>query len=82
MIDTAIIMSAGLGTRMGDIGKILPKPLWPLYEKSLLEIQIRYLKKKGISKIYINTHHHHDQIEKLLTDLNIENVEILYEKSS
>ena len=47
-IDYALILSAGLGTRMGEIGKILPKVLWPIYFKSLLELQIRYCQSLGI----------------------------------
>ena len=50
-------MAAGLGTRMGEIGKLLPKVLWPVFESSLIEIQIKFLKSLGVNDIALNTHH-------------------------
>ena len=38
-----LILSAGFGTRMGPIGKALPKVLWPIFEEALLGIQIEYV---------------------------------------
>lgn len=65
-VDYALILSAGLGTRMGEIGKKIPKVLWPIYFKTLLELQIRYCEDLGVKKIYINTHFLHDEIENFL----------------
>ncbi len=65
-IDSALILSAGLGTRMGEIGKKIPKVLWPVYFKTLLELQINYCEELGIKNIYINTHFLHDEIESFL----------------
>ena len=62
-LDAAIILSAGFGTRMGEIGKLLPKPLWPIFEKKIIDLQIEFCLSKGINKIYINTHHKHDLIQ-------------------
>ncbi len=56
-IDTLFIPCAGKGTRMGELGKKLPKPLWPLFESTLLEFQIDYFKRLGFNKFIINTHH-------------------------
>jgi NDP-sugar pyrophosphorylase family protein len=61
-IDYALILGAGLGTRMGEIGKIVPKILWPIYFKTMLELQVRYCEDLGINKIYLNTHFLHDEI--------------------
>ena len=44
-IDHILILSAGKGTRMGNIGKNLPKVLWPVLSKSLLELQVAYAQK-------------------------------------
>ena len=52
----ALILAAGKGTRMGEIGKVLPKVLWPIYERSLLELQVQYAKSLGIKDIYIKNH--------------------------
>jgi choline kinase len=80
-IDYALILSAGLGTRMGEIGKNLPKVLWPILETPLLELQVRYCELLGIKKIYINTHFLHQHIETFVQSKKW-NVEIflLHEK--
>lgn len=79
-IDYALILSAGLGTRMGEIGKITPKVLWPVFFKTMLELQIRYCQDLGIKKIYINTHFLHEEINTFLKHANLENsVTVLYE---
>lgn len=69
-IDSCLILSAGLGTRMGPIGKILPKPLWPIFEKKILELQINFVESLGIEKIYINGHHCHAQLKEFIDLLN------------
>ena len=56
-IDHCLILAAGFGTRMGPIGQRLPKVLWPVYEKALLELQVLYAKELGIKNIYINLHY-------------------------
>ena len=53
-IDYALLLAAGYGTRMGIIGKELPKVLWPVYEKTLLELQVDYLKELGVKNIFLN----------------------------
>ena len=79
-IDYALILSAGLGTRMGEIGKKLPKALWPIFYKSLLELQVDYCHDLGIKRIFINTHFLSEEIEKfVLLDKKFENVTILHE---
>jgi mannose-1-phosphate guanylyltransferase len=62
-IDYCLILAAGFGTRMGEIGKQLPKVLWPVFEKSLLELQVAYAKSLGVKKIFINLHHMGKEIE-------------------
>lgn len=61
-INHCLILAAGLGTRMGALGQKLPKVLWPVFEKSLLELQIAYAKSLGAEKIYINLHHMNQEI--------------------
>lgn len=70
-IDYALILGAGMGTRMGEIGKIIPKILWPIYFKTMLELQIRYCEDLGIKKIYLNTHFLHNEIIQFLEDNNL-----------
>ncbi|MBC7427528.1 MAG: NTP transferase domain-containing protein [Bacteriovorax sp.] len=79
-IDHALILSAGLGTRMGGIGKKLPKALWPVFYKSLLELQVDYCHDLGIKKIFINTHFLSEEIENFVkSDSKFSDVIILHE---
>ena len=54
-VDHVLILAAGKGTRMGEIGKKVPKVLWPIGEKSLIDLEIEYAKSLvGEVDIYIN----------------------------
>ena len=69
----AIILAAGLGTRLGDLTKASPKCLVKINGRSLLEWQLRALKKAGCSDIVLVigtkgncwTQHSHKIIKKL-----------------
>lgn len=66
---------------MGEIGKKLPKVLWPVFEKSLLELQVAYARSLGIEKIYINLHHMGEEIENFCKGRStFEGVTFLWEK--
>jgi MurNAc alpha-1-phosphate uridylyltransferase len=77
MIDvskTAMVLAAGLGKRLGEITKDVPKPLVPIGDTCCLEITINALKAFGFKRIVINTHYHADQIAnyvKRFGDLDI-----------
>ena len=80
-INHCLILAAGHGTRMGKIGQALPKVLWPVYEKSLLELQVAYAKSLGAEKIYINLHHMSEEILNFCKNKSIfEDVTFLHEK--
>ena len=79
-IDYALILSAGFGSRMGEIGKRLPKALWPIFSKHLIELQVDYCHDIGIRRIFINTHFLFEEIENfLLSNKKFEDVIILHE---
>ena len=52
-----IILAAGVGSRLGELTKELPKPLVNVNGKSILERQISLFKKNGIDDIIIVTGH-------------------------
>lgn len=80
-IDHCLILAAGFGTRMGKIGEKLPKVLWPVFEKSLLELQVRYARSLGAKKIFINLHHQASLILESTKGLQaFEDVEFLLEE--
>lgn len=81
-IDHCLILSAGSGTRMGAIGKVLPKILWPVFEKTLLQLQIEYAKSLGCKEIYINAHFLYEKILtafKNLSKSKKESITLIYE---
>lgn len=61
-VDHALILAAGAGTRMGSIGKRVPKVLWPIFEKTILELEVLYARKIGAKKIFINVHNYKEQV--------------------
>lgn len=64
----AVILSGGLGTRLRPFTEIIPKPLLPIGEKAVLEIQIEHLKKHGFSDIYLATNYKSSYIENFFGD--------------
>lgn len=74
----AFILAAGKGTRMGEIGKHLPKVLWPLFDSTLLGLQIEMLKSFGVDDIAVNAHHLHKAVEDYL-GANYRQVKLLFE---
>lgn len=78
-IDYCLILAAGFGTRMGEIGKTLPKVLWTIFEKTLLELEIRYARSLGIKKIFINLHHQASIIQNFIQSIPHDDITILFE---
>jgi NDP-sugar pyrophosphorylase family protein len=64
----AVILAGGLGTRLKPFTEVIPKPLLPIGEKAVLEIQIEHLKKHGFKEIYLATNYKSDYIEKFFGD--------------
>ncbi len=64
----AIILAGGLGTRLRPFTEIIPKPLLPIGEKSVLEIQIERLRDCGFDQIYLATNYKSDYIENFFGD--------------
>ncbi|MCP4687443.1 MAG: nucleotidyltransferase family protein, partial [Desulfobacterales bacterium] len=59
----ALILAAGLGTRLRPYTDRLPKPLFPLGGRPLLDITIHRLASAGFREIVVNTHHLNTAIE-------------------
>ena len=57
MIDTAMILAAGFGTRMRPITEHTPKPLIPLCGRALIDHGIDRLVAAGVKRIVVNTHY-------------------------
>ncbi|MBK7041116.1 MAG: nucleotidyltransferase family protein [Bacteroidetes bacterium] len=66
----AMILAAGLGTRLKPFTDHHPKALALVNGKTLLQINIEYLKANGIKDIIVNVHHFASQIENYLNEHN------------
>ena len=61
----AIILAAGLGTRLRPMTDNTPKALIKVNDKPLVEYQIEYLKEKGIDEIIVVVGYLHEQFDYL-----------------
>ena len=57
MINTAIILAGGFGTRLQSVVTDLPKPMAPVNDVPFLNYQLNYLKHFGIKEVIISTGH-------------------------
>jgi NDP-sugar pyrophosphorylase family protein len=64
----AVILVGGLGTRLKPFTEVIPKPLLPIGEKAILEIQIEHLKEHGFDEIYLATNYKSEYIENFFGD--------------
>lgn len=64
----AVILAGGLGSRLRPFTEVIPKPLLPIGEKSVLEIQIERLKKYGCKEVFLATNYKSDYVENFFGD--------------
>lgn len=62
-IQEAMVLAAGLGTRMRPLTLKTPKPLVHVAGQALLQYAFDMLAKAGVQKLVVNVHHLADQIE-------------------
>lgn len=74
----AVILAAGKGERLKDITRSVPKPMIIFNNKPIIQYNIELCKKYNISEIYINTHHHSEQIRNYFGDGKNYGVKIKY----
>jgi aminoglycoside/choline kinase family phosphotransferase/dTDP-glucose pyrophosphorylase len=76
----ALILAAGFGTRLLPHTNSIPKPLFTLNQRPLLDLAIEKLIACGCDKIFINTHHCHEQIEAFVRQHRFKDrIQTLYE---
>jgi N-acetyl-alpha-D-muramate 1-phosphate uridylyltransferase len=62
----AMVLAAGLGTRMRPFNGRLPKPLVSVGGKALIDYVLDRLAEQGVERAVVNVHHLADQIERHL----------------
>lgn len=68
MSKKAVILAGGLGHRLLPFTTTIPKPLLPIGEKAVLEIQIEHLKEHEFNEIYLATNYKSEYIEGFFGD--------------
>jgi len=74
----AMILSAGYGTRLGNVTKETPKPMLDVNGKPMLEYIINNLRKHGFNQLAINLHFMPEVIKEYFSDGSNFGVKIVY----
>ncbi|UCG76267.1 MAG: nucleotidyltransferase family protein [Gemmatimonadota bacterium] len=73
----AMILAAGLGTRLRPLTEQTPKALIEVAGTPMLERVARRLVEAGAERLIVNVHHHADQVERFLEEKLNFGVEVL-----
>jgi NDP-sugar pyrophosphorylase family protein len=73
----AMILAAGMGTRLRPLTEHTPKALIELDGIPMLERVARRLIEAGAERLIVNVHHHADQVERFLDEKSSFGVEVL-----
>jgi mannose-1-phosphate guanylyltransferase len=68
-ISGALLLSAGLGTRLGPLGAIRPKALFPVLDKPMLRRWLERLVAFGVGRVAVNAFHLAGQVEAAVESL-------------
>lgn len=74
----AMILAAGIGSRLDPLTRNLPKPLVPIVNKPVMAHIIELLVKYGFEDVMINVHYHADMIQDYFGDGNKWGIRIHY----
>ena len=81
-IDSAMVLCAGLGTRIRQVSADIPKPMIEVMGKSLIERTLEFACDGGISNFVINLHYKAEILKEHIKALPIAakiNIEFIYE---
>ena len=76
----AILLAAGLGTRLRPLTNNIPKCLVPIKGRPLLDIWLEKLTMSGVNEVLINTHYLAEQVQSFILGSKYrDNVKLVYE---
>ncbi|MBL6992245.1 MAG: nucleotidyltransferase family protein [Bacteriovoracaceae bacterium] len=77
----ALLLAAGLGTRLKPLTDIWPKCLMPIQGRPLLEYWLSILKEEKISNVLLNTHYFSEHVDEFLNQPQFKEwIDSVYEK--
>src|SRR5690606_23592320 len=74
----AMVMAAGLGTRLRPLTYEVPKPLVPVGNRPVIELILRLLASQGFEQVISNLHWFPETIRERLGDGSALGVELTY----
>lgn len=77
-VKKAVILSAGMGMRLGELTRNVPKVMVPIAGKPMLEHHIEWLKGFGVSEFFLNLHYLAEVISDYFEDGSRWDVRIHY----
>ena len=78
-VETGMVLSAGLGTRLRPITDAKPKVLVTVQGRTLLDRALDHLESVGVKRVVVNTHHKADMIERHLAERKTPAITISHE---
>ncbi len=79
---TAMILAAGLGTRLRPLTDTMPKAMVPYHGTPMIEILLCKLQDAGFQRVIINLHHFGKLLRDFVLSLGIRDMEILFSDES
>lgn len=77
----ALLLAAGLGTRLRPLTNTIPKCLVPIQGKPLLQYWLENLSRVGVTEFLINTHYLNEEVEKFVEKSRFKNqIKLTYEE--
>ena len=81
MLTKAMIMAAGVGSRLEPLSSVVPKPLVPLTNVPTMDILLNHLSKNGIKSVIANTFFKADSIKQHYVEHNFNmNIDFIKEE--
>ena len=74
----AFVLGAGLGTRLRRLTEVRPKPLIPVAGRPLITYAFEHLRKAGIERIVVNTHHRAECYARMFPDAQYHGVPLAF----
>ncbi|MDE0886336.1 MAG: NDP-sugar synthase [Myxococcota bacterium] len=78
----AMILAAGLGTRMGGLSQICAKPALPVLGRPVIAWLLAWLARQGVTETAINLHHRPETIERAVEEFGPETLRIGYSREA
>lgn len=76
----AVILAGGLGKRLDPFTRVIPKPLLPLGEKTILEVIIQRLKMFGVDEVIVATNYKSGLFEKYFSYISKVGLKVTFSK--